>query len=168
MKVFWGTVFSVMFLATTVSATEAEQTETGLNLPRMASLRSDHINGRSGPDTKYPIEWVYRQKGAPVEIVNEFDLWREIRDWEGSQSWVHKSMLSGKRTVRVMTPGENNIYNDDDYQSRVIAKVEDGVFGTVEKCKKGSAFCLVKFDTIEGYMPRKALFGVYENEVVKN
>ena len=168
MKVFWSAVFSVLVLSLSATAAEPEQGESGLGLPRFASLRSDHINGRSGPDTKYPIEWVYRQKGAPVEIVNEFELWRKIKDWDGSESWVHKSMLSGKRTVRVMIPGENNIYNDDDYQSRVIAKVEDGTFGNVKKCKKNSAFCLVQFDTIEGYMPRKALFGVYEDEVVKD
>lgn len=167
MKVFLGAVFWVMFLAGAAVAAETEVSESGLSLPRMASLRSDHINGRSGPETKYPIEWVYRHKGAPVEIVNEFGLWRKIKDWDGAESWVHKSMLSGKRTVRVMTPGENNIYNDDDFQSRVVAKVEDGVFGDVLKCKKGNAFCLVKFDTIEGYMPRSVLFGVMADEVIK-
>lgn len=167
MKVFLGSVFLMILLAGFATASEMEKTDSGLSLPRMASMRSDNINGRSGPDTKYPIEWVYRHKGAPVEIINEFGLWRKIKDWDGAESWVHKSMLSGRRTVRVMTPGENNIYVDDNYQSRVVAKVEDGVFGDVLKCKKGSAFCLIKFDTIEGYMPRLALFGVYDNEAVK-
>ena len=38
--------------------------ETGLALPRFASLRSNHINARSGPGARYPIEWVYMQKSA--------------------------------------------------------------------------------------------------------
>ena len=50
------------------------------------------------------------QKYAPVEIVAEFELWRKIKDWQGSESWVHKSMLAGKRYAKVTTPGENNIY----------------------------------------------------------
>lgn len=145
-------------------AAETDNGESGLQLPRMVSLRSNTINGRSGPDTKYPIEWVYKQKGAPVEIVNEYGLWRKIKDWEGSESWVHKSMLTGRRFVKVMTPGENNIYNNDDYQAKVIAKVEDGVIGEIKKCRKGNAFCLVQFGTVEGWVPKNILFGVYEDE----
>ena len=145
-------------------AAETDNGESGLQLPRMVSLRSNTINGRSGPDTKYPIEWVYKQKGAPVEIVNEYGLWRKIKDWEGSESWVHKSMLSGRRFVKVMTPGENNIYNNDDYQAKVIAKVEDGVIGEIKKCRKGNAFCLIQFGTVEGWVPKNILFGVYEDE----
>lgn len=164
MKVLSAAVVIFLLSAFSVQAKNADSSESGLNLPRMVSLRSEPINGRSGPDTKYPIEWVYKQKGAPVEIINEFGLWRKIKDWEGAESWVHKSMLTGRRFVRVMTPGENNIYNDDDYQSRVIAKVEDGVIGEISLCKKASSFCLIKFGNIEGWMPKKSLFGVYDDE----
>ncbi len=158
------TIIISLLMPLSVMAAEPDNGESGLQLPRMVSLRSNTINGRSGPDTKYPIEWVYKQKGAPVEIVNEYGLWRKIKDWEGSESWVHKSMLSGRRFVKVMTPGENNIYNNDDYQAKVIAKVEDGVIGEIKKCRKGNAFCLVQFGTVEGWVPKNILFGVYEDE----
>ena len=46
----------------------AQRKGTGLPLPRFASLRSDEANVRSGPGTRYPIEWVFRRKGMPVEI----------------------------------------------------------------------------------------------------
>lgn len=82
------------------------------------------------------------QKGAPVEIIAEFELWRKIKDWQGSESWVHKSMLSGRRTVKVITPGENNLYEKADYKSQVIAKVEDEVVGEVLKCPADIDFCL--------------------------
>ena len=91
-------------------------------------------------------------------------MWRQIKDWEGSESWVHKSMLTGRRFVRVMNLGENNIYNDDDYQSKVIARVEDGVIGEIKQCRKNKEFCLIKFNTIEGWVPKNILFGVYNNE----
>ena len=42
-------------------------------LPRFVSLRSSPVNARSGPGVKYPIEWVYMQKSAPVEIIAEFE-----------------------------------------------------------------------------------------------
>ena len=144
-----------------------EESESGLAIPRMVSLRSSLINARSGPGSRYPIEWVYKQKGAPVEIIAEFELWRQIRDWEGSQSWVHKAMLSGRRFARVTTPGENNIYAKPEENSEIIARVEDGVVGEIDKCPEAKGMCLIKFDNIEGWMPRKSLFGIYDDEVIK-
>ena len=161
-------VFAILLALTNVSfASSDEASESGLTLPRMVSTRADNINARKGPGKNYPIEWVYKQKGAPLEIIGEFELWRQVRDWEGSVSWIHKTRLTGRRFVKVITPGENNIYNSADYDSRVIAKVEDGVVGEIKKCPKKNAFCLIKFETIEGWMPKKNLFGVYEDEVIK-
>ena len=164
MKTLFTAIIALIMSISTAMAQAADSSESGLELPRMVSLRSDLINGRSGPDTKYPIEWIYKQKGMPVEIINEFGLWRQIQDWEGSKCWVHKSMLTGRRFVRVMNLGENNIYNNDDYNSKVIAKVEDGVIGEVKECKKGNDFCLIKFDSIEGWVPKNILFGIYKDE----
>src|SRR5262245_5050819 len=69
----------------------------GLPIPRFASLRSDEVNVRSGPGTRYPVEWVFKRKSMPVEIVAEYDIWRKIRDWQGASGWVHQSLLTGKR-----------------------------------------------------------------------
>ena len=158
-------VFIFFFEILPVHSQEAEN-ETGLPLPRFASLRSNNINARSGPGARYPIEWVYMQKSAPVEIIAEFELWRKIRDWQGSETWVHKSMLSGLRTIKVVTPGENNLYEKPDYSSRVIARVEDEVVGEIISCSKDSDFCEVKFDNIEGWIVKRDIFGVKYNEDV--
>ena len=116
MKAVFFSLLAAVMLALPVQAQEAQdESESGLALPRMVSLRSNLINARSGPGARYPIEWVYMQKGAPVEIVAEFELWRKIKDWQGSESWVHKSMLSGKRTIKMTTPGESNIYDKDHF-----------------------------------------------------
>ena len=148
-------------------AAEENESESGLALPRMVSLRSSLINVRSGPGSRYPIVWVYKQKGAPVEIIAEFEIWRKIRDWEGAERWVHKAMLSGRRFVKVINPGENNIYAKPELDSKVVAKAEDGVVGEIEKCPTPDGMCLIKFDTIKGWMPRDGLFGLYKNEVIK-
>ncbi len=136
------------------------------NLPRFASLRSLPVNARSGPGTKYPIEWVYMQKSAPVEIIAEFDAWRRVRDWQGSETWINHLMLSSKRYAKVITPGENNLYSKNNYKSPVIARVEDEVIGEIKKCPANNDFCLISFDKIEGWMPRKNLYGIFTNEVI--
>ena len=68
-----------------------------LPLPRFASLDSNEVNLRAGPGTDYPILWVYQRKGLPVEIIQEFDTWRRIRDRDGTVGWVQQNQLSGKR-----------------------------------------------------------------------
>src|SRR5262245_57879987 len=55
----------------------------GLPLPRFVTTGADRINVRVGPGERYNIAWVYVKKGIPVEIVQEFDTWRKIRDADG-------------------------------------------------------------------------------------
>ena len=38
----------------------------------------------------------------PVEIIAEYEAWRKVRDWEGTEGWMHQSLLSGQRTAIVM------------------------------------------------------------------
>ena len=41
----------------------------GLPLPRFATTRSEPINVRVGPGTKYEVAWTYLKSGIPVEVV---------------------------------------------------------------------------------------------------
>ena len=165
---FYSVLLSILMISFNVSAEGLpDDGETGLAIPRMVSLRSNMINARSGPGARYPISWVYRQKYAPIEIIAEFELWRKIKDWKGSESWVHKSMLSGKRTAKLITPGESNIYKAPDYNAKVIARAEEEVVGIIKKCPSGSEFCLINFDnTIEGWVAKSNLYGIYSDEVI--
>src|ERR1700761_4027499 len=56
---------------------------TGLPVPRFVALRSDDVNLRAGPGTRYPIEWVFKRRDLPMEIEREFDVWRLVRDPDG-------------------------------------------------------------------------------------
>lgn len=165
-KIFLSIIASLFFISSVHAQEVADESDEGSNLPRMVSIRSNKVNARSGPGTRYPIVWVYLQKNEPVEIVHEFEFWRKIKDWQGSESWVHKSMLSSKRTAKVITPGENNLYQKDNLDSKVIAKVEDEAVGEIKRCPSLSKFCLIKFGSIEGWIPRTSLFGTYTEESI--
>ena len=49
----------------------AKSSESGLPLPRFVSLGANEVNLRTGPDRRYPITWVYKRRGMPVEIIQE-------------------------------------------------------------------------------------------------
>src|SRR6267378_2202808 len=73
----------------------AAESEPGGKLPRFVSLRSDLVNLRVGPGETYPIQWVLTRKEMPVEIIREFEHWRMIRDWQGTEGWVHRGEVWG-------------------------------------------------------------------------
>ena len=50
----------------------------------------------------YPIVWVFKSIGLPVEILKEFENWRQIRDADAAVGWVHVGLLSGRRTAIVL------------------------------------------------------------------
>ncbi len=89
-------------------AAPVKGSNTGLPLPRFASLKTDEVNLRTGPGLRYPIEWVYKRRDLPVQIEREFEVWRLISDQEGVKGWVHQATLVGRRTF-VVTGGEHTI-----------------------------------------------------------
>src|SRR6202035_5755275 len=93
-------VLAAAFVVAAPPAAAAES-EAGQKLPRFVSLRSDQVNLRVGPGENYPIDWVLTRKDMPVEIIRQFENWRMIRDWQGTEGWVHERMVAGKRAVVV-------------------------------------------------------------------
>ena len=145
----------------------------GLALPRFVSLKSDRVNLRAGPGTEYPASWVFRRAGLPLEVVKEFEGWREVRDAEGTTGWVLQSFLSGRRTALILpwdvkagaAPPQVDVKSSDSTSSRTVAIVEAGVIANVHECD--SAWCSVTIDAYRGYIEQKKLWGVYDGEVVK-
>ena len=70
-----------------------------LPLPRYVSLKSARANVRNGPSRDDKVNWLYLKAGLPVEIIQEYDHWRRIRDSDGTEGWVYHSLLSGSRTA---------------------------------------------------------------------
>jgi SH3-like domain-containing protein len=146
----------------------------GLPVPRFVSLKADRVNLRTGPGTEYPTAWVFRRAGLPLEVVKEFESWREVRDSEGTTGWVLQSLLSGRRTALVApwelkksggAPAQIPIHNSDSENARTVVMVEAGVIANVHVCD--GRWCQVSIEGYRGYLPQKQLWGVYEGEVVK-
>lgn len=152
----------IFALLTSFSRFAAADT-TGLPVPRFVSLRSNQINLRTGPGMRYPVEWVYMKSDLPVEITAEFENWRKIKDWDGKEGWVHQHMLSGRRTIRLNK--ETLLLRAPADEALPVAKAEAGVIGKLELCPKNVAFCKVKLQGFQGWLPKKELWGVYPAEV---
>lgn len=155
-------MFAVAGAHAAVNETETEDGKgtSGLPVPRFASLRSNEVNMRTGPGTRYPIEWVFTREGLPVEIISEFEIWRRVRDPDGAEGWVHKSALSGKRTG--MITAAHDLHDAADPQAPVVAHLEAGATGQILSCTKD--WCRLKFDGAKGWLPKADFWGAEPNE----
>lgn len=141
---------------------------TGLPLPRFVSLKSDEVNVRRGPGEQYEVAFKFVKEGLPVEITQEFDTWRKIRDSEGAEGWVYHSLLSGKRTALVApweTSGNTGPYaahSAPEPASAVVAYLAPKVVAEVEEC--GGGWCLISGRGYRGWIEQERLWGVYPNE----
>lgn len=134
---------------------------TNLPLPRFVTLKGSKTNMRGGPGKEYGLLWVYQKKGLPVEIINEYDHWRRVRDLDGSEGWIHQSVLSGKRMI-VILEGTYNIFEKPDTTSEVVAIVDGGTIARPRQCQ--NSFCLIEHKEFSGWVQKSVIYGVYNHE----
>jgi SH3-like domain-containing protein len=171
--------FAIPAAAGTVLAAHEATTAPGLGpsrlpLPRFVSLKSGRVNLRQGPGIDYPIAWVFRRAGLPLEVIEEFEGWRQVRDAEGTTGWVLGALLSGRRTALVLPweakagqqPAASATLRDDhSEQSTAVAKVEAGVLAGILGCD--GQWCRVSVEGYRGYNKQTKLWGAYQGEVIK-
>ena len=136
----------------------------GLPLPRFVSLRSEEVNLRAGPGVRYPVEWVFKRRHLPVEVLAEFEQWRKIRSSDGTEGWVHQSMLSGRRYA-VVAGDVRTLRRNPEPAAGAVARLEPGVVGQLLECR--DEWCRLDAGGFRGWVPRGELWGVYPGESVK-
>ena len=138
-----------------------------LPLPRYVSLKSSRVNARIGPGRDYPVTWLYLRPGLPVEVIQEFGLWRRIRDSEGAEGWVYHSLLSGERTS-IAAPWLKgkatmiDVHTSPALDAPLVARLEPGVVSKVKEC--GTGWCEINASDRAGFVRQEDIWGVYPDE----
>jgi SH3-like domain-containing protein len=139
----------------------------GLPVPRFVSLKAGRVNVRIGPGEDYKIAWVFTRPGLPIEVIQEFDNWRRIRDSDGTVGWVFQSLLSGRRTA-VVAPWASDdprpIRASASPDAAVAAYLEPGVMAEIERCADG--WCRLSGRNFDGWISQEQLWGVYPGEEI--
>jgi SH3-like domain-containing protein len=149
------------------AASAAPKRGSGMPLPRFVSLKAGRVNVRVGPGQDYRVSWVFTRSGLPVEIVQEFDNWRRIRDSDGTEGWVFHSLLIGKRTA-VVAPWQSGdplpIRAEPKDTAEITAYLQPKVVAIVSECESG--WCRLTDSRFKGWIQQDRLWGVYPDETI--
>lgn len=143
----------------------------GLPLPRFVSLKSGKVNSRIGPGLNYAVDWMYLKPGLPMEIIQEYDNWRRVRDADGAEGWINQSLLSGKRTG-IAAPWQRGkdaqipLLARPEKGASTIAVIEPGVIGTIKSCNGN--WCEMSFQGHIGWLSQSLVWGAYPGETIKD
>ena len=136
---------------------------TNLELPRFVSLKSNDVNLRVGPSINYPIELKYIQKNLPLEIIDEFDVWRKTKDHDGNIGWLHKSLIKGDRFVLVQIESDADIKIYNRPNGKEIGLIKKNNILKLNECIVN--WCKIKNDNIKGWISKQNIWGVYSSEL---
>ena len=164
MKTGLGIVTTILLFLSTFAAAQDHGPVTNLPLPRFVSMKASEANIRRGPSLTHRIDWVYKQKDIPLQIIAEHGHWRRVRDRDGAGGWIHYSMLSGTRTVLV----ERDMLalrKTPTPKGQPEAHLELGVVARVEECSLG--WCRLSVGGYKGWAQKVFVWGVGTNEILE-
>jgi SH3-like domain-containing protein len=173
LAIFIGGAGYLTFGPSTVQAQAVGKGITNLELPRFVSLKARRANMRVGPGKTYAVSWLYTKTGLPLEVVQEFDYWRRVRDSEGTEGWLYHSLLSGKRTA-VTAPWkkldngafeEIVAYSKPSEDASVTLRFQPNVVAEVKTCDGN--WCRITHEKGAGWVKQAELWGVYPDEKIE-
>jgi SH3-like domain-containing protein len=135
-------------------------TPSGQPVPRWLSLKSDEVRARFGPGIDYRILWEYRVSGLPVQVVAETTEWRKICDPEGGVAWVHRSVVSSRRSAFNASDAEIPIRTSPSATAALRARLSPHALVAMEACEDG--WCEVRARRMRGFVRQQDIFGAQE------
>jgi len=135
---------------------DGRPTPTHLPVPRWLSLKAE-VRARSGPGFDYPILWVYQARGLPVQVIAETAEWRKVCDPEGAITWVHRSVVSSRRSVFNASAAEIAVHAGRSAASPVRARLAPRSIVSLDDCEEG--WCRVGARKLRGWVAQGSVFG---------
>lgn len=130
----------------------------GLPIPRFVMTKANRVNLRVGPGNHYPTRAVYIRKHIPLMIVAEFDFWRKVKDMDGQEGWIHKSLLSNTKLIWIRA-STAAMLADPSCPEDIVLKAERGVEGEYLNQAKGR-YVKISIAGHKGWMRIDDIWGI--------
>ena len=120
------------------------------------SLKKNEVNLRQGPSFEYPTILTYKKKYLPVIVLDKYDAWKKIKDFENNSGWIHISQLSKKKSA-INIKNYSIIFEKPTIYSNPVVRLEVGKLLLVKKCKL--KWCKVRAEKFTGWISKSYLWG---------
>jgi len=124
------------------------------------SLRTSEANLRTGPGREYPIKYIYKLTGYPLEVLGEYESWYNVKDKDGDEGWINQNLVTKKRMVIIIN-GTQILYSSNNTESRPLNRLEKNVIAKYKKCKKN--WCKIEVQKKSGWIEKENIWGVKVN-----
>ena len=121
-------------------------------------LKNNKVNVRYGPSFDYPIKYIYKKIGLPVQLIDKKENFRRITDHKKNTGWIHLSQL--KKSKSIITMSVKILFKKPTKYSRPLAKLDAGRLLLIQKCEK--SWCNVKTEKFSGWIDKNNIWGITE------
>jgi SH3-like domain-containing protein len=147
-----------------VQAASGKGPVTGFDMPRFVSVRVNEANLRAGPGKYFPIRTVLTRRGMPVQVIDEFKLWRKVSLYDGVEGWLHQSLITGRRFFLIVD-ATVEMLEEPEASAAVVARLEPGALAGLMECS--GDWCALSVSGAEGWVPRASGWGALAGEDFK-
>ena len=134
----------------------------GLEIPRMVSLKKSITYMRSGPGKEFPVKFELKQKGYPLKVVAEFNNWRKVITFGKISGWIHTQLLSSIRTGLITKTTLLKTLPTN--SSNSLAKLLPNLLISIIRCeKKWCKIEIVKDKIFVGWVQKATIWGSKTN-----
>lgn len=125
--------------------------------PYFVATTSNNVNVRSGPASSYPILLHYKAKGVPVKVIDRYQNWLQIQNFNGVVGWVYQNLTKTSNTALVVK--KVNVFNK---QNAIIGIINASNVVTLHSCNNNSCNITYKANniTIKGWVFKQGLWGI--------
>ena len=127
-----------------------------LKPPYWVSINRPSAIMRRGPSTEMRAMWDYRRMGLPLRVIAVRDDWRQVQDPGGVVGWMHKRLLTNRRTAIVIN-GVQPMRTTARPDAPVAFRAEPGVVGRITEC--GDGWCLFDVMGQSGWIAADGIWG---------
>ena len=134
----------------------------GLQIPRIVSLKNSLTYMRSGPGKEFPVKFELKLKGYPLKVVAEFNNWRKVITFSEISGWVHTQLLSSVRTGLITKT--TFLKKTPSNSSGSLAKLLPNLLINIKRCNK--EWCkieIVKNKKYLGWVQKATIWGSTKN-----
>ena len=134
----------------------------GLEIPRIVSLKNSLTYMRTGPGKQFPVKFEFKQKGYPLKIIAEYHNWRKVITSNNISGWIHTQLLSSVRTGLITkTTFLKKIPSNS---SNSLAKLLPNLLINIHFCKeKWCKIEIIKNKVYVGWVQKENIWGSTKN-----